>query len=772
MSFPIFILLILWTVDTTLLQAEMAALDSTPLPNVVVKALFILLLIVGGTVRFVSGKTQPIPRLVFRLWAAFTLYLIIETVILVLRFGYPADYLLFSYNAYYFAILLIPLFFCFRSTLSESTITTTLLLFFVPLTALGLAQYFTNSPIVPTDSPNGYLQVMSWDFIGSIRAFALFSSPAMFGHFLALMAGLGLAFCLGEKGSARKGIAITVLALLGGFSTLTRATEFEIAGVLMTVWMLYRSRHPKLLSALPLIYGVFGILLAFVVPLLGTLQSDDVLSDASLIERYIGWARYGGLWIGNGLATFLLGAGLAQNDRFRPGAGVVVDNSFIGVGVHIGLFGVVLWIAITWVIWMYMLREAKKISSPLRAAAAGAYSVRLFTSIFGINLFSPLPFVLLLQTGLPRSKTGEGGQSAGGAKASRTSQGHRTRRRPHSGRGVIASVAMKILYDSRWTRNYGIGRSAGELQKLLPHLVPFEADRAPSHPLDPMLLSAALWNKKPDLFFSPGYNSPLVSPCPFVFTLHDLNHLRVRENSNTAKRAFYEYVIKPACCKAAFVLTVSEYSRNQILEWSGIDERRIVNVGSGVGPPFTPEGKRHDPGYPYLLYVGNHKPHKNLGRLLEAFAASGIHKDVCLVLTGTMSREMAHQIARLQLNRSVVFLGEPADEELSGLYRGSLGLVFPSLYEGFGLPALEALACGIPVLSSAVCSLPEVVGDAGILVDPLSVESIADGISRLAYDQDLRTRLGMRGPLRAEKFSWAETARKTWGALELAVAMN
>jgi O-antigen ligase len=261
-------------------------------------------------------------------------------------------------------------------------------------------QHFSGSPVLPTDSPNGYLQVMSWDFMGSIRAFSLFSSPAMFGHFLALIAGLGLAYWLGEKGSTRKGVALTLLALLGGFATLTRATEFEITGVMITVWMFYRSKSPRLLSLLPLVYGVFGILLAYVVPLLGTLYSDDLLSGASLMERYIGWARYGSLWIGNGLATFLLGAGLAQNDRFRPGEGVVVDNSYIGVGVHIGFIGVVLWVAITWVIWKYMLDEARRLPSALRAAALGAYSVWLFTSVFGINLFSPLPFVLFLQTGL------------------------------------------------------------------------------------------------------------------------------------------------------------------------------------------------------------------------------------------------------------------------------------------------------------------------------------------------------------------------------------
>ena len=331
---------------------------------------------------------------------------------------------------------------------------------------------------------------------------------------------------------------------------------------------------------------------------------------------------------------------------------------------------------------------------------------------------------------------------------------------------------MTILYDSRWIGRFGIGRSADELQKLLPNLTPFQAQLPPSHPLDSMLLSAVLWRRKPDLFFSPGYNPPLSSPCPFVFTLHDLNHLRVPANSSAAKRAYYEYVIRPACRKAACVLTVSEYSKIQIARWARIGEEKITNVSSGVGPPFGVEGSRHDPGYPYLLYVGNHKPHKNLARLLQAFAVSGICKDVYLVLTGRISSELHRQIASLHLDRSVVFLDKPADEELARVYRGALTLVFPSLYEGFGLPALEALACGVPVLTSAVCSIPEVVGDAGFLVDPLSVESIAEGIKRLADDAELRRQLAARGTVRASQFSWAETARKTWRALELAGTTN
>ena len=407
MSFTILILLIVHTVDAMLLQAEMAVLDSTPLPNLVVKATLILLLIVGGLTLAISGRAQAVPRGIFRLWFGFAFFLILETLILVLRFGYPADYLLFSYNAYYFAILLLPLFFCFRQTLPEPLITRTLLVFFVPLAFLGVAQHFSGSFLLPTESANGYLQVTSWNFWGTIRGVSLFSCPESCGHLLALMGGLGLALCLSRNGNARKGAVIIALALLGGYCTFTRAVDLEIACVMFTVWVFYRAGQRRLLAILPLIYGIFGLLVAFVVPLLvGSVSSNDFLSSASILARYMEWAQYGAIWLANGLPNFLFGAGIAQNDRFPLYQGVLIDNSFIALGVHIGAVGLVLWSIITWVIWMYMLGELRRSLSPVRAAAAAACSVWLFTSVFAIALFDPLPFMLFLLTD-PRYRRGE-----------------------------------------------------------------------------------------------------------------------------------------------------------------------------------------------------------------------------------------------------------------------------------------------------------------------------------------------------------------------------
>jgi glycosyltransferase involved in cell wall biosynthesis len=329
---------------------------------------------------------------------------------------------------------------------------------------------------------------------------------------------------------------------------------------------------------------------------------------------------------------------------------------------------------------------------------------------------------------------------------------------------------IEVLYDARWIGNHGIGRFADELLKRLPSLTPFKSARRPSHPLDPWLLGMMLRAKRPKLFFSPGYNSPRGYSCDFILTLHDLHHLRVPENSNAAKRAYYERIIRPACRRAAFVLTVSDYSKREIAAWARLDEARIINVGNGVGCPFVPEGIRHEPGYSYILYVGSSNPHKNLLRLLEAFKISGLAKHIRLVISGKPTRPLIAQLRRLKLDGAVVFTGTVSNADLAALYRGALAFVFPSLYEGFGLPPLEAMACGVPVLTSNVCAIPEVVADAALLVDPRSTDAIAQGMIRIVEDSALRDSLKRKGFLRAKAYSWDETARKVQEILQKATA--
>ena len=193
-------------------------------------------------------------------------------------------------------------------------------------------------------------------------------------------------------------------------------------------------------------------------------------------------------------------------------------------------------------------------------------------------------------------------------------------------------------------------------------------------------------------------------------------------------------------------------------------------MGNGVDYPFVPFGPAHNAGGPYLLYVGSRKANKNLPRLLRAFAVSGVYRDIRLVLSGSPSEDLMSQVRRLGLTDKVTFAAASSSQSLAELYRGAHAFLFVSFYEGFGLPPLEAMACGTPVLTSNICSMPEVVGDAGLLVDPYDVDAIADGIRRITEGTDLRTELKQKGLARARKFSWDQTACKTRQVLEAAVA--
>ena len=279
----------------------------------------------------------------------------------------------------------------------------------------------------------------------------------------------------------------------------------------------------------------------------------------------------------------------------------------------------------------------------------------------------------------------------------------------------------------------------------------------PAAPLDTWRLSRALRHlKRDDLFFSPGYNAPVFCPSPFVFTIHDLSHVYCAENSSPLIRLYYATVAKRACHRATAVLTVSEFTRSQILEWSEISSDKVINVSCGVEASYQPEGDRYALPFPYLLCVSNRKLHKNEFRLVTAFARSRV-SDVHLVFTGEPSSGIMKCIEQEQVKDRVHFTGIVPESTLPALYRAAEALVCPSLYEGFGLPILEAMACGTPVLTSNVTALPEVAGDAALLVDPASVEQITNSIERIVSDTSLRSCLRQKGLARAAQFSWSQT---------------
>jgi glycosyltransferase involved in cell wall biosynthesis len=345
--------------------------------------------------------------------------------------------------------------------------------------------------------------------------------------------------------------------------------------------------------------------------------------------------------------------------------------------------------------------------------------------------------------------------------------------RRHGGEAELTRTRPRILLDARWLQSggrrnvRGLARVADEVARRLPHLDRLECRLPLLHPAESIWLTAVLARRRPGVFYSPGFNAPPTCPVPFVFTVFDLIHLHVQEESGTAKRLYYELHVKPAVRRARAVLTGSQYSRAQIVEWSGVDPDRIVVIGAAAGDAFAPEGVAHEPGFPYLLYVGNHKAHKNLARLVQAFGRLR-ETSVRLLLAGHVEPALLGIARSAGVADRLVFLGDVSDERLPALYRGAVALVFPSLYEGFGLPPLEAMACGTPVVTSLTTSLPEVVGDAAVAVDPLDVDSIASGIERIVDDERLRAELGARGLAHAARFSWDETAERTWRALQRA----
>ncbi|GAB4502303.1 MAG: glycosyltransferase family 1 protein [Anaerolineales bacterium] len=323
-----------------------------------------------------------------------------------------------------------------------------------------------------------------------------------------------------------------------------------------------------------------------------------------------------------------------------------------------------------------------------------------------------------------------------------------------------------ILADFRWVGPHGIGRLASEILSHFPDLVPLDDTLSPVNPLDALWSSLQIMRHRPrpKLYFTPGYTPPLWSNVPFIFTVCDLNHLDISQNSSIWKRLYYQIVMRPACHRAAFVLTISEFSRNRILDWTGLSPDRVVNISEGVDQRFQPDGPWHDPGYQYFLYIGNHKPHKNIPRLIEAFARSNLHPEIKLILSGQAEPQLERMIHFWRVENSVIFAGIIDEKNLPALYRGALGFVFPSLYEGFGLPPLEAMACGVPVITSNTTSLPEVVGDSALLVNPLDVDELALALQHLASDENLRCALREKGLERAKLFSWERTisiTRKT-----------
>ena len=285
-----------------------------------------------------------------------------------------------------------------------------------------------------------------------------------------------------------------------------------------------------------------------------------------------------------------------------------------------------------------------------------------------------------------------------------------------------------------------------------------------------------LMREKPDVYHAPHYVLPVAVRSRSVVTIHDCIHLMFPQYlPNRAAYAYARGAMWSAARRSDRILTVSEASKRDILHFFNVPPDKISVVYNAIDeriweePP--PEDiarvrERFQLDQRFVLYAGTIKPHKNLVRLIEAFAQlrKGEFEELKLLIIGDEISKLPalrRAVHSYKLHKHVRFLGFLPDETLAALYRLASLFVFPSLYEGFGLPPLEAMASGTPVVTSNVSSLPEVAGDAAVLVDPYDVSSIVEGMRRVLSDSALANELRRKGLIRARDFSWERSVART-----------
>ena len=283
---------------------------------------------------------------------------------------------------------------------------------------------------------------------------------------------------------------------------------------------------------------------------------------------------------------------------------------------------------------------------------------------------------------------------------------------------------------------------------------------------------------RPDVFFA-QFNAPTRLGCKLVTAIHDLSFEHLPETFRWHEAPRMRFAIRRTAMRSDHIVTCSEYSRKDILRTYKLPESHVTTIPLAA-PSFLQretnteslDAIRSKYGLPddFILGVGSIQPRKNLERLIEAYAMLGKRRTVPpLVLAGKMAWLHGSSVdaaARHGVAERVRFTGFVPDEDLGALYTAASVFVYPSFFEGFGLPPLEAMQCATPVITSNCTSLPEVVGDAGIMVDPFDTKAIADAIERLLTDARLRADLARRGVERAGQFSWEQTASQTLKVFE------
>ena len=275
-----------------------------------------------------------------------------------------------------------------------------------------------------------------------------------------------------------------------------------------------------------------------------------------------------------------------------------------------------------------------------------------------------------------------------------------------------------------------------------------------------------------DLFHSPYYVKPYALGPPNVLTLYDTIPTRYPSYYPRHTRSTIRLLKRLALRSATHCLAISSATKADFVRYYSLSPRRVTAVPLAVDSHFRPADaaaiaatlSRYQLPHGYVLYLGINKPHKNLVRLIEAWSQVVRPGSFPLVLAGPEDPrypQARQRAAKLGLEDAVRFPGSIAEADLPALYSAAIAFVFPSLWEGFGLPVLEAMACGVPTACSNTSSLPGIAGDAAVTFDPADVEAIAATLRRLLGDVDLRGQLRERGLAQVRRFTWAETARRT-----------
>jgi len=337
---------------------------------------------------------------------------------------------------------------------------------------------------------------------------------------------------------------------------------------------------------------------------------------------------------------------------------------------------------------------------------------------------------------------------------------------------ALAAIDQQNTYTIYVTRKAAVDRFKDRwpnflVRRILPHTPLVRI---------PLTLSVELRRRPVDVLHV-QYTAPPAAPCPVVATIHDLSFEHLPDTFNRRSRTQLRFTVRRTAQQAAKIVTLSNYSRRDICETYRISTEKVTVTPAAAPMHFGPVGRetelkrirqRYGIDSDYILSLSSIQPRKNLVRLIEAYSslrnARAQSKLPTLVIAGKrgwLDADVFRAAEQSGLGTDVLFIGYVAEPDLPALFSAAASFVYPSYFEGFGLPVLEAMQCGTPVIAGNRTSIPEIAGDAALLFDPFDSQALAAALAQVMDDGELRASLRKRGLARAAQFSWQDTARRT-----------